>query len=386
MKFIFLFLVIATIPISQGQSRIPPGKKADIHLLASQGIGTKEGRSAWQRISKEGPELLIPLLQAMDTPDIVAANWLRTAYDRILDKALAKDKSAVDLQSLLAFARDEKRQGRARRLALNTVEILQPGTRKKLLAGWLDDSEFRYEAVEQVLERVQKLDKKSQKDEALALLSKAFASSRDVIQAQRIASEMLDMGIKQSVAKNFGFIMDWYLIGPFDAKGKKGFTLHYPPEKKVDLQETLKGQSGPVAWKYYHVEEPSPKTRAAHVALVNLREARALGDADDAVAFAYAEIEVPRAQRVEFRGSADDNFTVWVNGEKVFGFEEYYNGVRFDRHRFPVRLRAGKNTILVKIIQKPAPNLERNWEFFLRICDESGRGIPFVSTLPGRKS
>ena len=44
------------------------------------------------------------------------------------------------------------------------------------------------------------------------------------------------------------------------------------------------------------------------------------------------------AREVEFRGAADDNLTVWVNGQRVFGFEEYRNGVRFDRHRFKVRL------------------------------------------------
>ena len=100
------------------------------------------------------------------------------------------------------------------------------------------------------------------------------------------------------------------------------------------------------------------------------------------MAFAYTAFEVPAARAVEFRGAADDNFTVWVNGVRVFGFEEYRNGVRHDRHRFRVSLRAGVNTVLVKVCQTPAPNPEPNWEFFLRLVDDTGKGIPFRSALP----
>jgi len=114
---------------------------------------------------------------------------------------------------------------------------------------------------------------------------------------------------------------------------------------------------------------------------VNLRDRAALGDADDAVAYAYTEFTLPAARAAEFRGAADDNFTVWVNGAKVFGFEEYQNGVRLDRHRFRVPLRAGRNTVLVKVCQAPA-NAEPNWEFFLRVVDETGKGIPFRPALP----
>src|SRR5262249_59495624 len=104
--------------------------------------------------------------------------------------------------------------------------------------------------------------------------------------------------------------------------------------------------------------------------------ARGPGDADDAVAFASTEIVAPKDMKVEFRGAADDNFTVWVNGKRVFGFEEYRNGIRFDRHRFGADLKAGKNTVLVKVCQTPAPNPEPNWEFILRVVDESGAGLP----------
>lgn len=351
---------------------------ADIRIVARQGRGTPAGRKAWERVSAAGAELVVPILQAMDTPDTVAANWLRTALDRIV----ARDGKNLDVDRLLDFVKDAKRQGRARRLALDLVEQRRAGTSVKLYAGWLEDAEFRVEAVDLALDRAGKLLKAGDKKAAEAAYRQAFNSSRDQAQCRKAAAGLLELGIKESVGKHMGFLMDWYLIGPFDAGGMKGFQLSYPPEKQIDLKAEYDGQGMKVRWKRYQAQEPPPGSGSRHQALVNIRERDALGDADDAVAFAYTEFTVPKAQDVEFRGAADDNFTVWVNGQRAFGFEEYRNGVRLDRHRFKVKLRAGKNTVLVKVCQTPAPNTEPNWEFFLRIVDGTERGIAMQCTLP----
>ena len=356
------------------------GDTNDIQAVLKQGRGTPAGRAAWDRLAAGGPELLLPLLRALDTPDTASANWLRTAFDQILDRALRAGGKNIDADGLLAFVKDAKRAGRARRLALEAVERLRPGTSRELFRGWLEDPEFRYEAVALQLGRAAALAKERAKQDAVAAYRKALAASRDVQQARAAAVGLLNLGVQASVAEHLGFLTEWYLIGPFDAAGKKGFTTSYPPEKGVDLKAEYRGQGRTVRWVPYRVREPSPKS-GGHVALVSLRDRAALGDADDAVAYAYTEFTLPEARAVEFRGSADDNFTVWVNGAKVFGFEEYYNGVRLDRHRFRVPLRAGRNTVLVKVCQAPA-NAEPNWEFFLRVVDETGKGIPLRPALP----
>jgi hypothetical protein len=352
----------------------------DIQIVAKQGRGTAAGRAAWDRVVAGGPDLLLPLLEAMDTPDTVAANWLRTAFDQIADRELSKGGKTLDGDGLLKFAVDTKRNGRARRLALELVEKLRPGTSVKLYAGWLEDPEFRYEGVGVLLAEARQLAKAGNKDKADANFRKALDASRDLQQGRDAAAGLLALGVKVSVAEHMGFLMDWYLIGPFDAGGMKGFTTVYPPELGIDLTAEYVGKNGKVKWKRYKVEEPSPKVNAKHIAMINLAEKRALGNADDAVAFAYTEIAVAKAMTVEFRGAADDNFTVWVNGERAFGFEEYRNGVRLDRHRFHVKLRAGKNSLLVKVCQSPA-NPEPNWEFILRVVDLSGRGLAFKNGL-----
>ena len=66
--FARLMLLVATLHHCDGQQ--------DIQTVAKQGRGTAEGRAAWDRVVAGGPDLLLPLLEAMDTPDTVAANWV----------------------------------------------------------------------------------------------------------------------------------------------------------------------------------------------------------------------------------------------------------------------------------------------------------------------
>jgi hypothetical protein len=358
--------------------------RRDVEVLVRQGPGTAEGRAAWQRVAGAGPEALVPLLEAMRGQTTATSNWLRTAFDRIADRERRAGGKRLDADRLLAFVRDARNAGRARRLALELVDSLRPGTSASLYPGWLDDPEFRYEAVEGRLKRSRELAKAGQRDEATKSFRRALDASRDLTQARAAAAGLLRLGTKASVAEHLGFLTDWYVVGPFDGKGMKGFHAEYPPERKVDLGAELAGQNGKVRWKRYTVQEPPPTAGGRHQALVNLREKNALGDADDAVAFAYTEFAVERAGTVEFRGAADDNLTVRVNGHKAFAFEEWRNGVRHDRHRFKAPLVAGKNTVLVKVCQTPAPNPEPNWEFFLRVVDETGKGIKMRNLLPPR--
>ncbi len=374
-RWLVLFLGLSS-PIGLALAKEPP---TPLPILLSQikteGPGGEKTRTAWKSLVSAGPSAILPGLRAMRDDDTVAANWIRTALDRIVDHASAKD---LPLDALIEFAKDAKHAGRARRWSLDLVEQHRPGTSAKLFENWRDDPEFREEAIKVTLDRAKESLKEGNKTHAAELFRSAMSASRDIEQGRSAAAGLKSVGVEVSVADHLGFFRDWYLIGPFDGKNMKSFTTKYSPETAVDLKAELEGQKGKVRW----IRHKTPETSSGrHQALVNLREKSALGDADDAVAFAYTEFESEKAQTVEMRGSADDHFTVYVNGERVFGFEEYRNGVRHDRHRFPVNLKVGKNTVLVKIYQTPAPNPEPNWEFFLRTVDTSGKGLIFRSLL-----
>jgi hypothetical protein len=330
-------------------------------------------RAAWERLVERGPTALPLLLDAMDSKDTAAVNWLRTAFDRIVDKELAAGGKRLDVDALRKYAEDPKRPGRARRLTLNLVEQLRPGASDQLFSNWLDDPEFRFDAIANLMKRADKLPADDAKKEML----RAFASARDIEQTKQLAVKLDKLGEKVSVARHLGFILDWHVVGPFDAKGQRGFKTVYPPEEKVDLTAELRGRDGMLKWKRITLKEPNPSS-GGRFGLVNLLEP--LGTHHDAVAYAYATVQVEKPVEAEFRGAADDNFTVWVNGRRVFGFEEYRNGVRHDRHRFKALLKQGDNAVLVKICQAPldASNSEPNWEFLLRVVGSDGAGLRFV--------
>jgi hypothetical protein len=337
-------------------------------------LKNQDRRKAWDRLVARGPAALPELLAAMDTRDTAAANWLRTAFDRIVEKERAAGGKNFDAEALLRFVQDPKQAGRARRLALELVEELRPGTTAKLVPGWIEDSEFRYEAVEALIKEADVLEKARNRADAAVAFQRAFEASRDLQQAKIIAVRLRDLDVTVSVAEHFGFLMHWEVIGPFDGLEMKGFRTAYPPEKDPDVKEAIGKGGNMLTWKAVHVKEPPPSA-GGHVALVNLLEP--LGQIFDAVGYARTKFEIDKAGEYEFRGAADDNMTVWVNGEKVFAYEEYRNGVRFDRHKFKVNLKAGVNTILVKICQAPIDptNPEPNWEFFLRLVDAEGKGV-----------
>jgi len=340
----------------------------DLRAMSKEAGGSDRARAAWEKLVRQGPAVLPRLLAAMDIPDTVAANWLRTAFERVVEQARDR-KEALDPVPFLAFAGDRQRQGRARRLALDLAEELKPGCRERLLADALEDPEFRYDAIDLALGHLAKKDMTAEL--AKGAYRKLFDASRDQEQGRRIAAELKKLGVEVSLAEHMGFLRKWHLIGPFDANGAKGFRTVYPPEKGVDLKATLEGKGGKkLTWKSITAPESGG---GRFQVLVDLRPT--LGESDDAVAYAFTTIDVRQGGEVEFRGAADDNFTVWVNGERVFGFEEYRNGVRLDRHRFKVRLKPGRNTILVKVVQ--GASSEPNWEFLLRICDATGKGIAF---------
>jgi hypothetical protein len=352
-----------------------------LRAVRGEGGGSPAARAAWDRLVKVGPAVLPRLLEAMDTPDTVAANWLRTAFDRIAEAELKRGGKGIDSATLLAFAQDARHQGRARRLALDVVEQVQPGTRDRLLPGWVDDPEFGHDAIDRELKRLARVTDLP-KEQRLDLYRKLFRATREVEQARTVAVRLGELGEIAPVADHFGFLREWYVLGPFDADGQKGFKTVYPPEKKVDLAAEHAGKhKKSLPWKRLSVPDPP----GGRLGVTDLRVP--LGEAEDAVGYAYAVVELPEAREVEFRGAADDNFSVWVNGERVFGFEEYRNGIRMDRHRFKVPLRAGPNAILVKVCQGSGDpgSPDSTWEFLLRICDVSGKGVPFKNALPSIK-
>lgn len=348
---------------------------ATIAAVGSQGKGSADARRACRELASLGPEVLPRLLSAMDTPNVVAANWFRAAYEQIVAKEMARElaraKPTLPVAAFQAYVRDSHRQGRARRLALDLLDRLDPSFKPALLPTLMDDPEFRDDAVAFILKQGDTFAAQKKETDAKRAYHSAFQHARDVDQVTTAARKLEALGENVSIPHHLGFVTDWSLIGPFSAPGMSGYGTPFPPETAVDLRSTLQtADKKDLRWVPHQTADPF-----GTVDLV-----KALGPVNEAVGYAYTEIDLPKSHKAQLRCSADDCLAVWLNGEKVFGRDMWLNGTRFDRFITPITLKAGRNRILVKVCQGPHhrdPAVGNAWTFQLRLCTPDGQGLAF---------
>lgn len=347
-----------------------------ISQVGPQNPGSPEVRRERDALARHGTEILPQLLQAMDTTNVVAANWYRTAYDEIVARELARPELDFPLDALRAYAADSERQGRVRRAVVALLDRLEPGFASHFVPARLDDPEFRADAVDAALAAGAKAEATGDRPEAIVQFRIAFEHARAADQVTQVAAKLTALGQKADIETHLGLVTDWWLLGPFDAPEYSGFQTVFPPETRIDLQASYRGKDGAtISWVRRRSADP--------IGQLNLMNA--LAPVKEAVAYAYSELSSPRDMDAELRCGADDNCTVWLNGERVFGREQWLNGTRFDRFVVPVRLRSGKNTLLVKVCQGPQhkdPEVANLWSLQLRFCDATGIGVGLTSALP----
>jgi hypothetical protein len=370
---------VAAVSSACGQSAATDEVTARLAVIARvgpQGAGSAAAREARDELAKRGVEILPQLLAAMDTSNVIAANWYRSIFEEIVDRGLSQKGTVWPVTFLKEYVSDGRKSGRPRKLVLSLLDRLEPAYRNEWLPTRLDDPDFRSEAVALALSAGEQALRDQVNDRAKAEFRKAFEYALDSSQVTQAAQKLKALGEPADVLAHLGLIASWWLIGPFDAPEKTGFATAFEPETKVDLQAAYRGQAGKeIRWIKHRVTD----------ALGQLDLNAALGATREAVGYAYAEIEVPRELPVQLRCGADDNCSVWLNGQKVLAREQWLNGTRFDRFITPIKLAKGRNTLLVKVCQGPQhkdPEVPNNWSLQLRLCDEQGRGIEFKSLSP----
>ena len=67
---------------------------------------------------------------------------------------------------------------------------------------------------------------------------------------------------------------------------------------------------------------------------------------------------------------------IWLNGELLSANKVYHAGQKMDQYIGLGTLKAGRNTILVKICQnEQKEEWAQDWDFQLRACDATGTAI-----------
>ena len=338
------------------------------------GGGHTQAISAWHTLAQSDADQLGDILPGLDGAGPLAANWIRAAMDTIAEREW-KRSGTLPLVTLEAHIEDRSRDPRGRRWAYEWLVRLQPDAADRWLPNLLDDPslELRRDAVARVLMTARELEGEGKKAGAISAFNRAFRAARDLDQVQLIVDELKALDVEVDLPKHFGFLVNWYLIGPFDSTGGVGFDATYPPEDSVELGAKLPGKSDDVSWSA-HVTDDSFGT-------IDLNTK--LGKHKGSVAYAYTEFIASEPRDVQLRLGCINANKVWLNGELLTANDVYHAGMELDQYRAKAQLRAGSNAILVKVCQnEQTESWAQRWSFQLRVCDAQGTAVLPV-TAPG---
>lgn len=349
---------------------------AAIQNVKGQGVGNAAASVAWRKIVAGDAGTLVRLLKAIDVDNPLAANWLRSAVETIASREIEKG-AAIPLAELGEFLLDRNQDPRARRLAFNLIARVSKPTAEMLVPGMLNDpsTELRRDAVQRLIDEGSTLAKAEKKDEAAILLRQALHAARDVTQVETIARQLRDLKRPVDLPRHFGFLMDWKIIGPFDNTDRKGFVEIFPPEKEVDFKATYDGRKQKVAWSEFSTKDD--------YGMVDVNQK--YGELKETTAYLYTEFVSDADRAVELRLGCKNAWKIWLNGEFVFGRDEYHRGIRIDQYQLKVQMKKGHNRILIKLCQNEQnEKWTKEWQFQLRVCDATGTAILSADRGDGR--
>lgn len=338
-----------------------------LRAAGPEGKGSVEAAAAWRRLVQADADVLPQVLEAIDGADPLAANWLRTAVDAIAERQVRRG-GPLPVKRLEAFLLDTGHDPKARRLAYELLCQADPSAPERLLPGMLDDPslEIRRDAVARLIQRAEGVEKAKGSSQAVRLYWRALTAARDLDQIRLLARRLRQAGQTVDLARHFGFIVRWKLIGPFDNTDRRGLDTAYPPEEEIDFAATYDGKHGPVRWIDYQTSHAYGKVDL-NAALVEEKEV---------VGYAAAEFCSDRRREVQLRLATPNAAKVWLNGQLLARYPIYHAGFQMDQYSVSGTLRAGRNVILVKICQnEQTQDWARDWVFQLRVCDRTGGGI-----------
>lgn len=342
-------------------------------LLQSLGKSAKDTRQAAsvvQSLLKRKDLTLTSVLSAMKGQNEISKNYYLSVAQSLADREPTKS-----VEECKQFLSQLDQDPTARFWAFQYVTTYLPTMREKMLGSMLDDPspEIRFEAIEAQLEIIRRSSKppSSHEDDYRKLLEMARLPE----QIQRIAKHLEGSEKKVDLLKLFGFISQWQVVGTFDNMGQAGFNVAYAPEKQyLDGKLTLAnvasqkydGKEQGLTWKSIETDKPDGK--------VDLNPA--YNNAKGAIVYALGSFDSAKNLPAEVRVGSTNAIKVWVNGKLVVDRETYHAGDQIDQYIAPIELKAGSNSILLKVCQnEQTEQWAQEWFFQLRIADSTGLAI-----------
>jgi len=303
------------------------------------------------RIAAIPAEWIVPCLAAVADATPAGGNWLRSGIERAVDRT----GDSLSADTLAAVVADRKQPARVRTLAFGWLKDRDPSRADGMLEGMVDDPalDLRREAVEKQLMAAATVNEAAQK----ATHRKCLAAARDIDQIERIAAWLSEHGEKVNIAEVLGFVRNWRVSEAFDNARGVGFAKAYPPEASL----------------------PSPPETAQWKAVASADKHGAIdfnasiATKKGVLAYAVADVVMPRGGPAEVRIGSPCAISVWVNGRPVMSHEIYHASEAIDQYVAAAEFREGTNTVMVKCCQNEQTEpWAVDWEFRLRVCDPLG--------------
>lgn len=159
----------------------------------------------------------------------------------------------------------------------------------------------------------------------------------------------------------WGYINNWYVIGPFDNPNRANLTRKFAPESVVDLDATYIGKGGKsIKWEFtqatatYQDNPWQPATAKKSMVLPKY-------SGEYEIWYAYTEIFMEEECDAWMAIGSDDRSDIWVNDFKIWTSSDELKAWRIDEGFRRVHLRKGKNKILARVENG-------HWNFGWSIC------------------
>ena len=173
----------------------------------------------------------------------------------------------------------------------------------------------------------------------------AFAQTKPAEQFEYVKKATRPETIRATLAANGlpNLGGKWYVAGPFEFPDGTGFDAELPPEKGVDLKATYKGVDGEtVAW--------NAPVKFEFGKVLDLFTVMNQKYRQNMAGFLYHEFESATAFTLPLSLGSDDTLTVYFNGTRVL-HENHVRPAAADQDRVELKVKAGKNTLLIKVGQ-----------------------------------
>ncbi|NBQ23336.1 MAG: hypothetical protein EBU26_03555 [Verrucomicrobia bacterium] len=360
-------LLLSHFVVADANSRLDEAL-AQIRAVGKEGAGNQAATQAIQVLHAAPVSYLMEVLQGMKDASPIAQNWLRNAAEGLADQAM-KGQADLPLLDLTAFVLDVNEDPSARALGFDFLRQVDDAAAMILLRGLINDpsNALRRQAIGQLMDQAKHALGEGRDQAARILLRQGIEHAREVEQIRWIADQLATLGAEINVARLLGMLTDWQVIGPFHNKDRSGFDTVFPPEIGLDLKASYQGKTDKVSWRSIQSDDS--------FGMVDLNQPYP-GYLKEVTAYAYHAFESDQEQEVELRLGCKNAWKIWLNGQWLFGRDEYHRGAKMDQYILPVHLKAGINHILIKLCQnEQVEDWTVEWEFQLRLCDATGKGV-----------